>query len=47
MMGKEVVTQNINDESTTINTSNLNPGIYLYKLLKNNTLVQSGKLISK
>lgn len=46
-MGKEIVSQRIDDESTSINTSSFQSGIYLYKLLKNNNLVQSGKLISK
>lgn len=46
-IGKVVVNQMISDESTIINTSSLRSGIYLYKLLNNNNVIQSGKLISK
>ena len=45
--GKEIINQRIEDESTTINTSRFQSGIYLYKLLNNANVIQSGKLISK
>jgi len=36
----------ITNQLTTLNTSNLHTGIYFYKVLENNKVVQSEKLIS-
>jgi hypothetical protein len=37
----------LNQQLTTFSTSNLREGIYLYKVLDNDRVIQSGKLISK
>jgi hypothetical protein len=46
-MGKEVMNTVIINQTTTLNTSNLHTGLYFYKVMKNDKLIQSGKLISK
>jgi hypothetical protein len=45
VMGKMVVNTNLTKKLTTLKTSNLPSGIYLYKVLDNNKTIQSGKLI--
>jgi hypothetical protein len=47
VLGEEVISENITQSSTTISTSNLPSGIYLYNLLINNQKVQSGRLVSQ
>jgi hypothetical protein len=47
VLGNEVLSTKIVQQLTTLKTSNLNSGIYFYKLINNNLTVQSGKLISK
>lgn len=44
--GKEVINASITGKSTTLNTSSLHSGIYLYKVMNNSKIIQSGKLIS-
>ncbi|MGP8215229.1 MAG: ice-binding family protein [Bacteroidia bacterium] len=47
VLGKEVISRIITGQTTTIGTSILPPGVYLYQVIdNNNTLIQSGKLIS-
>jgi len=46
-LGTEVMTANITKQVSTLNTSNLKSGIYFYKVMDNNQIVQSGKLISE
>jgi len=46
-LGKEVIHVAITKQTTTLETNDLPPGIYFYKLINDNKLVQSGKLISK
>jgi hypothetical protein len=47
VMGAEVKNSNITNQSTTIETGDLSPGIYFYKIMNNNKAVQSGRLISQ
>ena len=44
-MGTMVVNTNLTKKLTTLKTSNLPSGIYLYKVLDNSKTIQSGKLI--
>jgi hypothetical protein len=46
-MGKSVMNSPINNQVTSLNTSQLHSGIYFYKVTDNGELVQSGKLISQ
>ena len=45
-LGEVVINTPITKEITTIKTSNLSPGIYLYEVNSNNKTIQTGKLIS-
>ncbi|MFZ4726000.1 MAG: ice-binding family protein [Paludibacter sp.] len=45
-MGKEVMTTTINNQGTTLDMSKLMSGIYFYKAIADNKVIQSGKLIS-
>jgi hypothetical protein len=47
VLGEEVMNMNISQQSTTIETSNLPSGIYLYQLINGSQLIQSGKLVSQ
>ena len=47
ILGSEVLNTNLTKQFTTINTSNLTSGIYLYKVNSNNKTIQSGKVISQ
>ena len=47
VLGKEVLTAAIIEQVTTLKTSELKSGIYFYKVMDNNNVVQSGKLISQ
>ncbi len=47
VIGTEVMNSILNQQLTTFHTSNLHEGIYLYKVVDNNRVIQSGKLISK
>jgi len=46
-LGREVLNSTITNQTTTLKTSDLSSGIYFYKVLDNNQLIQSGKLISQ
>jgi len=47
VMGKEVLSTTLAKQATTLKTSDLNSGIYFYKVMDQNKTVQSGKLISQ
>lgn len=47
VLGEEVMNITIVGKTTTLETINLQPGIYFYKVVCNNKLIQSGKLVSK
>ena len=47
LLGVEVMKTNITKQSTTLETTNLSSGIYFYKLISNNKIIQTGKLISQ
>ncbi|MEI8087937.1 MAG: ice-binding family protein [Paludibacter sp.] len=47
VLGKEIMNTPISKQSTTIDMSSVNSGIYFYKVMDNDKIVQSGKLISK
>lgn len=47
VFGREIMKSTITKEVTTLDTSNLSSGIYLYKVINDNKTIQSGKLISK
>lgn len=46
-LGEEVVNSMITNESTQIETTNLPSGLYFYKVINENGIIQSGKLVSK
>jgi len=46
-IGKEELYTTLNDRITTLETSNIPSGLYYYKVLVNNKIVQSGKLVSQ
>jgi hypothetical protein len=47
VLGKEMMNTRISQKSTTIDMSSINSGIYFYKVMDNDKMIQSGKLISK
>lgn len=47
VLAEEIMSKNITSNSTTINTSNLSSGIYFYKVIGDNQVIKSGKLISE
>lgn len=47
VLGAEVMNTNISKQLTTLNTSKLTTGIYFYKVMDNDKMIQSGKLISQ
>jgi hypothetical protein len=47
ILGSEVMSSSISKHLTTLNTSNLTSGIYFYKVIVNNKIIQTGKLISE
>ncbi|MEO6883338.1 MAG: ice-binding family protein [Bacteroidia bacterium] len=46
VLGVEVMNTLINNSNTIIGTNSLPSGIYFYKVIQDNTVIQSGKLIS-
>jgi hypothetical protein len=46
VLGSEVIKTTITEKLTTLETNNLSSGIYFYKVICNNKIIQSGKLIS-
>ncbi|MES2513222.1 MAG: ice-binding family protein [Bacteroidota bacterium] len=47
VLGEEVINTILTKQSTSINTAELPNGLYTYKLINNNEIVQSGRLISQ
>lgn len=47
VLGQEVLKMDITQHSTTIESSKLISGIYFYKVIEDNNVIQSGKLISQ
>lgn len=47
VLGAEVLSTRITTQSTIIDTNSLPSGIYFYKIIKDNKVTQSGKLISQ
>jgi hypothetical protein len=47
ILGEEVLNTLITKDVTTLKTSNLTSGVYLFEVSSNNKTIQSGKLISK
>jgi hypothetical protein len=47
VLGEEVLSENITQHTTTISTGKIPSGVYFYKLTSNETVIQSGKLISQ
>lgn len=47
ILGKEVINKTITKQLTTLETSSLPSGIYFYKMIGNDKIIQSGKLISQ
>jgi len=45
LVGKEVIHTTITKQSTTLVTSNLRSGFYFYKVIENDQVIQTGKLI--
>jgi hypothetical protein len=46
VLGEEVLNEMLSKLSNTFETSNLPSGIYIYKIISNNKVIQSGRLIS-
>ena len=47
ILGEEVMNTRITKDITTLKTSSLASGVYLYEVRSNNSIIQTGKLISK
>jgi len=47
VLGAEVINTSISKQSTSIETDNLPSGVYFYKIIQNNKVLQSGRLISQ
>lgn len=47
VLGAEVMNSTVTEQLTTLETSDLPPGIYSYKVIDNNKTIQSGRLISQ
>jgi hypothetical protein len=47
VLGAIVMKTNVTKQTTTIETSDLTSGIYFYNVIKNNKIIQSGKLVSQ
>lgn len=46
VLGEEVLNEILSTQSNTFETSNLPSGIYIYKIISNNIVVQTGRLVS-
>jgi hypothetical protein len=46
VLGEEVLNEMLSKQSNTFETGNLPSGIYIYKIISNNKVIQSGRLIS-
>lgn len=47
ILGEEVMNKNITSHSSTFDTSKLSSGIYIYKVMGDGQIIQSGKVISQ
>ncbi len=47
VLGEEVMSISLNKQVSTVETNHLPSGIYIYRVISNNKIVQSGKLISQ
>ncbi|MDD2799794.1 MAG: ice-binding family protein [Bacteroidales bacterium] len=47
ILGKEIMNTTLSAQTTSLDTRAFKSGIYIYKVINNNKIVQSGKLISK
>ena len=47
ILGEEVMRSNVSKQTTSLETNHLSSGIYFYKIISNNKLIQSGKLIAQ
>lgn len=47
VFGKEVKKATVTEKTTTLETSNLKSGVYLYKIISNGKIIQTGKLLAK
>jgi hypothetical protein len=47
VLGEEVMSRPLNGQLTTLETSNLPAGIYFYKVISNNQVIKSGRLIAQ
>jgi len=45
-LGEEVLKATLSEQATSLNTQNLISGIYFYKIIIDNEMIQSGKLIA-
>ena len=46
VLGEVVLSEMLSKQSNTFETSQLPSGIYIYKIISNNNIIQSGRLIS-
>ncbi len=46
VLGEVVLSERLSKQSNTVETSNLPSGIYIYKIISNNKIVQTGRLVS-
>jgi hypothetical protein len=46
-LGREILKSQITKQATTLETSQLVKGLYFYKVISNDTIIQSGKLIAQ
>lgn len=47
VLGEEVMNSVITKQSTVLATGNLSPGVYFYRVMGNDKLIQSGKLVAQ
>ncbi|HET7817728.1 MAG TPA: ice-binding family protein, partial [Bacteroidia bacterium] len=47
VLGEEIISRTLTDLSTTLDTNDFHSGVYLYKIVDNERIIQSGKLISQ
>ncbi len=47
VLGEQVLKTVLSNKTTTLETSKLPEGIYIYKVLRNNKIIQTGKLVSQ
>lgn len=47
ILGEEILTSKLNNSTTTLDMSFVSAGVYFYRVIENNTIIQSGKLIAQ